>query len=231
MTEGCVFCDHDKLREADLYFENEFCFYASTRDPRDPPDVIPGCGGIFPKVHRTSPFELTAEEWAATRDLLLLVRAELHKRLAPDGYTLGWNDQDGLHPHLHVIPRFDDEPMADQGVRSGIKDPANRRPDPVASRHRETYGRIMNQAAVASPPRRNRSRCLTCPETDGRPLGRYSGQVRDETSRAWQQDMTSADCPVDSKTSDGLSCRCAGLSISLDPSSFSANRFCLRKAF
>jgi histidine triad (HIT) family protein len=58
------------------------------------------------------------------------VRAELHKRLAPDGYTLGWNDQGGLHPHLHVIPRFDDEPMADHGVRSGIKDPANRRPDP-----------------------------------------------------------------------------------------------------
>jgi hypothetical protein len=35
-----------------------------------------------------------------------------------------------LHPHLHVVPRFDDEPMADHGVRSGIKDPANRRPDP-----------------------------------------------------------------------------------------------------
>ena len=49
MTEGCVFCDHDRLREADLYFENEFCIYASTRDPRDPPDVIPGCGGIVPK--------------------------------------------------------------------------------------------------------------------------------------------------------------------------------------
>jgi histidine triad (HIT) family protein len=130
MTEGCVFCDHDRLRAADLYFENDFCIYASTRDPRDPPDVIPGCGGIVPKVHRASPFDLTAEEWAATRELLLLVRAELHRRLAPDGYTLGWNDQGGLHPHLHVIPRFDDEPMADQGVRSGIKAPANRRPDP-----------------------------------------------------------------------------------------------------
>jgi hypothetical protein len=33
MTEGCVFCDHDSMREADLYFENEFCIYASTRDP------------------------------------------------------------------------------------------------------------------------------------------------------------------------------------------------------
>ena len=83
MTEGCVFCDHDKLREADLYFENDFCIYASTRDPRDPPDVLPGYGGIAPKAHRASPFDLTAEEWAATREL-----------------------------------------------RSGIKDPANRRPDP-----------------------------------------------------------------------------------------------------
>ena len=41
MTEGCVFCDHDRLREADLCFENDFCIYSSTRDPRDPPDVIP----------------------------------------------------------------------------------------------------------------------------------------------------------------------------------------------
>jgi hypothetical protein len=83
MDEGCVFCDHDRLREADLYIENEFCIYASTRDPRDPPDVNPGCGVIVPKAHRASPFDLTAEEWAATRELLLLVRAEVHKRLAP----------------------------------------------------------------------------------------------------------------------------------------------------
>lgn len=69
MTEGCVFCDHDRLREADLCFENDFCIYSSTRDPRDPPDVIPGCGAILPKVHRASPFDLTAEEWAATREL------------------------------------------------------------------------------------------------------------------------------------------------------------------
>jgi histidine triad (HIT) family protein len=101
---------------------------ASADDPGQ--TTAPGCGAIVPKVHRASPFDLTAGEWAATRELLLLVRAELHRRLAPDGYTLGWNDQAGLHPHLHIIPRFDDEPMTDQGVRSGIKDPANRRPDP-----------------------------------------------------------------------------------------------------
>jgi len=31
---GCVFCDLDKLLGADVYFENAFCVYASTRDPR-----------------------------------------------------------------------------------------------------------------------------------------------------------------------------------------------------
>ncbi len=32
MTEGCVSCDHDRLREADLYFENDLCIYSSIRD-------------------------------------------------------------------------------------------------------------------------------------------------------------------------------------------------------
>jgi diadenosine tetraphosphate (Ap4A) HIT family hydrolase len=146
-------CEHDRLREADVYFENDFCIYSSTRDPRDPPDVIPGCGVIVPKVHRASPFDLTAEEWAATRELLFRVRAELHQRLAPDGYTLGWNDQGGLHPRLHVVPRFDDEPMVDHGVRSGIKDLAIRRPDPWRPRHGEAHGRIMKP----TPPERRKA--------------------------------------------------------------------------
>lgn len=34
------------LREADLYFENDFCIYTSARDPRDPLDVMPATGAI-----------------------------------------------------------------------------------------------------------------------------------------------------------------------------------------
>jgi hypothetical protein len=64
MAEGRVFCDHGRLREADIYLENDYCIYSSIRDPRDPPDVMPGSGLIVPKVHRASPFDLTAEEWA-----------------------------------------------------------------------------------------------------------------------------------------------------------------------
>jgi diadenosine tetraphosphate (Ap4A) HIT family hydrolase len=132
-NSDCVFCDHGRLRQAEVCIENAFCIYASTRDPRDPPDVLPGCGVIVPLAHRASPFDFTAEEWAATQELLLQAKAAWDERLAPDGYLLVWNcSPDVGHAHLHVIPRFDDEPLAHEGGRSAIKAPENRRPDPAA---------------------------------------------------------------------------------------------------
>src|SRR5207244_2862119 len=106
------------------------------RRPRDPPDVLPGCGVIVPIAHRASPLDFTAEEWALTHELLLAAKAEQDESLAPDGYTLIWNcfvpeaDRPALNARLHVIPRFDDEPLANHGGRSAIKAPENRRPDP-----------------------------------------------------------------------------------------------------
>src|SRR6476620_8352311 len=86
MTDtDCVFCDLSRLRAAEVCIENAFCLYASTRDPRDPPDVLPGCGGIIPLAHRLSPLDFTAEEWAATHDLLIKAKAAQDERLAPDG--------------------------------------------------------------------------------------------------------------------------------------------------
>jgi histidine triad (HIT) family protein len=134
----CVFCNRELLRgAAEVYLENEHCVYASTRDPRDPPDVLPGCGVIVPIEHRASPFDFTAEQWAATHALLLEAKAAWDERLAPDGYTLIWNcaaagGQEMPHAHLHVIPRFDDEPLSGAGGRSAIKVAENRRPDPFA---------------------------------------------------------------------------------------------------
>ena len=150
MTEpDCVFCDLTQFRAADVCIENAFCLYASTRDPRDPPDVLPGCGVIIPIAHRVSPFDFTREEWAATHELLVAAKAAQDERLAPDGYTLVWNcfpeiGQPAHHAHLHVIPRFDDEPLADQGGRSAIKVPENRRPDPSArgNGRAQSFGRL-----------------------------------------------------------------------------------------
>lgn len=139
MPDGCVFCERDWMRASEVYLETRWCIFVVSRDPvvreraRLVPDVLPGSGVIIPIAHRRSPFDLTPEEWADTRELLIRGRAALHELYAPDGYTLGWNDQGGLHPHLHVLPRFDDEPCCHTaGIRTGINVPENRRPNPWA---------------------------------------------------------------------------------------------------
>src|SRR4051812_466046 len=101
----CVFCDLDRLRGAEVYFENSFCVYASTRDPHDPPEVLPGSGILVPIAHRPSPFDFTAEEWVATGALLAQAKAAQDKRLAPDGYLLSWSPfprADELVPQMHA---------------------------------------------------------------------------------------------------------------------------------
>jgi diadenosine tetraphosphate (Ap4A) HIT family hydrolase len=70
--------------------------------------------------------------WRACRSLLQQARIALHDLLAPDGYLLGWNQGGVLHPHMHVIPRFDDEPLSDRWLRSAINVPENIRPEPWA---------------------------------------------------------------------------------------------------
>jgi diadenosine tetraphosphate (Ap4A) HIT family hydrolase len=149
-AHGCVMCDLDNLRGADVYIENAYCVYASTRDPRDPPDVLPGSGIIIPIAHRASPFDFTSEEWGATHELLLEAKAAQDERLAPDGYFLCWSSfppsdeaVQSMHAHMHVVPRFDDEPFWDRGGRTAIKAPENRRPDPFrpGSGRAQSFGR------------------------------------------------------------------------------------------
>lgn len=139
--DGCEWCDRqNSLRStAEIYFENGHFIYASGQDPRDPPDVLPGGGIAIPIAHRASPFDFTPEEWTALGEVLRLAKAAWDDRLAPDGYFLSWtsfpgseDDVAGMHAHLQVVPRFDDEPYADRGGRTAIKGPENRRPDPFA---------------------------------------------------------------------------------------------------
>ena len=56
---------------------------------------------------------------------------ELLKRtLEPQGYNVGWNcgpvgGQEIFHAHLHVIPRYQDEPLAGKGIRYWLKQEIN----------------------------------------------------------------------------------------------------------
>ena len=54
----------------------------------------------------------------------------MDERLAPDGSNIGWNcgttgGQESFHAHMHVLPRFRQEPLAGQGIRTLLKSDAN----------------------------------------------------------------------------------------------------------
>jgi diadenosine tetraphosphate (Ap4A) HIT family hydrolase len=88
-------------------------------------------GIIIPLAHRETVFELTDREIAATFQLLRKVKALMDAEFSPDGYNIGWNcgrvgGQEVFHAHLHVIPRFSQEPLAGHGIRSHLKSDANR---------------------------------------------------------------------------------------------------------
>lgn len=92
--------------------------------------ILPGSGLIVPFAARETVFSLTPEEWAATFALLHEAKAWIDEHHAPDGYNVGWNNgrvagQTIPQVHLHVIPRFADEPLAGRGIRYHLKQPQN----------------------------------------------------------------------------------------------------------
>ena len=116
----CPFCSPN-LDVETVILENALCLFL-----QEPQPVLVGSGMIIPKAHRETVFDLSAEEWRATFDLLQQVKVLLDQRYHPDGYNIGWNcgkvgGQEVFHAHLHVIPRFRDEPLAGKGIRYWLK--------------------------------------------------------------------------------------------------------------
>lgn len=122
----CPFCHLDSA-EGQIILENEHCLFLQA-----PQEVLIGSGIILPKAHRETVFDLTEEEWASTFSLLQRVKALLDAQYAPQGYNIGWNNgsvagQEVFHAHLHVIPRYAEEPLAGKGIRYWLKQPENKR--------------------------------------------------------------------------------------------------------
>ena len=122
----CLFCD-PQVEVEPVDGLNEHCLAIDIRD-----EILVGSRIIVPRQHRTSPFELTEEEITATFELHRDAKAEIDSSISPDGYNLGWNcgsiaGQEVVHDHLHVIPRFRDEPLAGKGIRYWLKQENNRR--------------------------------------------------------------------------------------------------------
>lgn len=87
-------------------------------------DILVGSDVIVPKQHRTTTFDLTPTEWSDTYTLIRDAKAFLEKTHGPDGYTLGRNvvtasHQTVPHAHLHIIPRYAEDPYASKDYITG----------------------------------------------------------------------------------------------------------------
>ena len=124
---SCPFCEPEIGRQG-IVERSEACLVIDLQHK-----VLAGSCIIVPKAHRATLFDLTDSEIFSTFQLLRAVKTRLDSELSPDGYNVGWNcgptaGQKIEHAHLHVIPRFKDEPLAGKGIRFWLQQDANRRP-------------------------------------------------------------------------------------------------------
>jgi diadenosine tetraphosphate (Ap4A) HIT family hydrolase len=134
VSATCPYCspELDEHRvEHRVEDSNDLCLFLASRTPFS---LVPGSSFRVPtgETSSTSP----PKEWAATFELLATVGTSIDREFAPAGYNVGWNSgvtagQEVFHSHMHVIPRFTDEPLAGKGIRYWLKQEANRR-TPVA---------------------------------------------------------------------------------------------------
>jgi len=125
-VQACPFCLENKLIRGTTLYEDDLWYYQQFDDLE-----IKNGGMIITKRHVATPFEINAEEWTALHKLLPTFK-KIIDRYSPDGYNLGWNihtvgGQNVEHAHLHLIPRYKDEPLATKGIRHAFKQPSNRR--------------------------------------------------------------------------------------------------------
>lgn len=122
----CPFCAPNLSAET-IVFEDEHCLFLQHDEP-----ILTGSGLIITRLHRETVFDITAEEWQATHEMIQRAKNMIDTKFQPAGYNLGWNcgevaGQEIFHVHLHIIPRYTDEPFAGKGIRYWLKQEANRR--------------------------------------------------------------------------------------------------------
>ena len=118
-----------------MKFESEWVYAVPSADSDGKvyDKVLIGSYVIIPKSHVPTPFDLSEAEWIDTKRMIDTVKRHLDEKYAPDGYNLGWNvgrtaGQTVAYAHLHVIPRFADEPFTGKGIRHWLMKEENIRP-------------------------------------------------------------------------------------------------------
>ena len=128
MVSDCSMCRLDETSDQKVILRNDKVIFVQNEKEQG---VLRGSGVIIPVRHAETVFDLTPAEIDATFVLLKHVKTWMDEQYHPDGYNVGWNcgavgGQIAMHAHMHVIPRFRQEPYAGRGIRYWLKQPANR---------------------------------------------------------------------------------------------------------
>lgn len=126
MHRNCVFCCEEKIK-GKVIFRNALCKYIELDNK-----ILQGSGIIITKRHRKTIFDVTLLEWICFFIMMHKVKKHIEVKYSPDGYNIGWNvneigGQEIFHVHMHVIPRYADEPYGGRGIRYWLKKEENTR--------------------------------------------------------------------------------------------------------
>ena len=128
MANDCDLCHPNDNPDQKIILRTETVLFVQNEREQG---ALRGSGVIIPVRHAETVFDLTPDEVNATFALLKRVKAWMDEHYHPDGYNIGWNcgavgGQLAMHAHLHVIPRFRQEPYAGRGIRYWLKPSENR---------------------------------------------------------------------------------------------------------
>jgi len=111
MSADCIFCKILRREiPAQIVYEDEATLAFLDINP-----VNPGHTLVIPKRHSSDVFEIEEKDWAAVMKTSRVVAHALEKALQTDGINIGMNNRAGagqviFHAHVHVMPRFKDDP-------------------------------------------------------------------------------------------------------------------------
>ncbi|MDQ0208763.1 HIT family protein [Alkalicoccobacillus murimartini] len=132
MIQSCECCYPEREPDQTVILSNTSCMFLQLKSAQHDGEPLEGAGIIVPRAHRETVFDLTEREWQDTYSLLQEVKGWIDNRYQPEGYNIGWNcgsvaGQHVFHAHMHVLPRYKDEPLAGKGIRYLFKSSDNSR--------------------------------------------------------------------------------------------------------
>lgn len=127
-SEKCPFCIDNNLLKVKVLYQDELWYITEMEE-----GSINNAAMAITKRHIESPFEINKDEWSKLQDIILEMKSQVDSKDMPQGYNIGWNigstgGQNVAHAHLHLLARYEDEPLAGKGIRFAFKQPDNKRP-------------------------------------------------------------------------------------------------------